>query len=209
MTRGQNTRMVLVAHIFGTLLPLDDVLETAREHGLLVVEDCAQAFASRDRYTGDSRADVSMFSFGTIKTATSFGGALLRVKDTAVLEEMKRRERRYPARTNVFFFKRLVKYGFLHGLSTPAIYGLFMHACRAVGGIVICSGRSSIGCGCLMIHCFRTASADHDKVITSAIRGFSGGELVSLIQYRPSMALLGLLLRRLTVDTEAYVTLRK
>lgn len=44
---------------------------------------------------------------------------------------------RYPSRTNVFFFKRLVKYGFLHGLSTPAIYGLFLHACRAVGGAFI------------------------------------------------------------------------
>jgi hypothetical protein len=53
------------------------------------------------------------------------------------------------------------------------------------------------------------SAANHDKVITSAIRGFSGGELVSLIQYRPSMALLGLLHRRLTVDTQDYVALRK
>lgn len=90
----QNTRMVLVAHIFGTLLPLDDVLEVARANNLLVVEDCAQAFAGRTHYTGDARTDVSMFSFGTIKTATSFGGALLRVNDAAVLDEMKRRERR-------------------------------------------------------------------------------------------------------------------
>lgn len=86
------------------------------------------------QYTGERRADVSMFSFGTIKVATSFGGALLRVKNRAILEEMQRREKRYPAQTNVFFFKRLLKYGFFHGVTTPAVYGLFLHACKAVGG---------------------------------------------------------------------------
>ncbi|ETN21378.1 hypothetical protein, variant 25 [Phytophthora nicotianae INRA-310] len=179
----EKTRMLLVAHVFGSRFPLDEALEVARSNDLLVVEDCAQAFMGM-QYTGENRADVSMFSFGTIKTATSFGGAIIHVKNSAVLEEMRRREKRYPCRTNLFFFKRLVKYGMLHGISTPAIYGLFLHACRAVG-------------------------ADHDKVITSAIRGFSGGELVSLIQYRPSMALLGLMHRRLICMDEQYVLQRK
>ncbi|KAG7394247.1 hypothetical protein PHYBOEH_005446 [Phytophthora boehmeriae] len=177
------TKMMLIAHIFGSRFPLDEVLEVAHSNNLLVVEDCAQAFMGL-HYTGESRADVSMFSFGTIKTATSFGGAIIHVNDPVVLGEMRRREKRYPCRTNLFFFKRLMKYGVLHGISTPAIYGLFLHACRAVG-------------------------ANHDKVITSAIRGFSGGELVSLIQYRPSMALLGLMHRRLTYIDDQYVLLRK
>ncbi|CAH0486102.1 unnamed protein product [Peronospora farinosa] len=177
------TKMIVIAHIFGSRCPLDEELEVARNHNLLVVEDCAQAFMGM-QYTGENRADVSMFSFGTIKTATSFGGAVIHVKNPVVLEEMRRRERRYPCHTNVSFFKKLMKYGVLHGISTPALYGLFIHACRAVG-------------------------ADHDKVITSAIRGFSGGELVSLIQYRPSMALLGLMHHRLTCIDEQYIRLRK
>uniref|UniRef100_M4B518 Uncharacterized protein n=1 Tax=Hyaloperonospora arabidopsidis (strain Emoy2) TaxID=559515 RepID=M4B518_HYAAE len=179
----KNTKMLLVAHIFGTRFPLDTVLEVARSHSLVVVEDCAQAFVG-SQYTGDDRADVSMFSFGTIKTATSFGGAIIRVKNPVVLNEMRRRERRYPCHTNLFFFKKLVKYGVLHGISTPALYGLFLHACRAAG-------------------------ADHDKIITSAVRGFSGGELMTLIQYRPPMALLGLMHRRLICMDDEYVLLRK
>lgn len=136
------------------------------------------------QYTGDHEADVSMFSFGTIKTATAFGGSLIRVKDMDILNEMKRRQTRYPSRTTAFFLKRLIKYGFLHGLSTPALYGLLMHTCRMVG-------------------------ANHDEIITSAIRGFSGGDLVSLIRHRPSMPLLKLLYRRLTVPDSSYVLLRK
>lgn len=56
-------------------------------------QDCAQSFAGM-AYTGHQDADVSMFSFGTIKTATSFGGAILRVRDSDLLTEMKRREKR-------------------------------------------------------------------------------------------------------------------
>lgn len=52
-------------------------------------------------------------------------------------------------------------------------------------------------------------TANHDQVITSAIRGFSGGELVSLIQFRPSMALLGLLYHRLSTVDDPYIGLRK
>ena len=85
--------MIVVAHIFGSRSPLDEVLEVARNHDLLVVEDCAQAFMGM-QYMGEHRADVSMFSFGTIKTATSFGGAIVHVKNPVVLEEMRRRERR-------------------------------------------------------------------------------------------------------------------
>lgn len=51
--------------------------------------------------------------------------------------------------------------------------------------------------------------ANHDQVITSAIRGFSGGELVSLLQFRPSMALLGLLYHRLSTVDDPYINLRK
>jgi perosamine synthetase len=162
---------------------MDAVVALAEEHNLLVVEDCAQAFVGM-QFTGERGADVSMFSFGTIKTTTAFGGAVIRVKNEAIRDEMKRRESRYPARSTAFFLKRLLKYGAVHSLSTPAIYGIAIHTCRGLGG-------------------------DFDKVITAAIRGFSGGELVSLIRFRPSMPLLGLLHHRLTAVDDAYIELRR
>ena len=62
------TRAVLVAHLFGTRGSLDGVARVAREHGLLLWEDCAQTFDSPTP-CGDARADCSMLSFGPIKTA--------------------------------------------------------------------------------------------------------------------------------------------
>ena len=72
------TRVVLVAHLFGRRMDLGGVARFARERCLLLVEDCAQAFHGPERM-GDPTAEVSMYSFGTLKTSTALGGAVLRV----------------------------------------------------------------------------------------------------------------------------------
>ncbi|MFQ5567332.1 MAG: DegT/DnrJ/EryC1/StrS family aminotransferase, partial [Paracoccaceae bacterium] len=66
------SKVLVVAHLFGARLDLDPVFELAREHGMLIAEDCAQAFNGRD-YPGHPKADVAMFSFGPLKTATALG----------------------------------------------------------------------------------------------------------------------------------------
>ena len=101
---SSRTRVLVVAHIYGTVSPLDALAAIARRHGILLIEDCAEALfraapfsstaASPPRSTsratgtllvepgrwfrGSASADVSMFSFGSIKTATALGGATLR-----------------------------------------------------------------------------------------------------------------------------------
>ena len=56
-------------------MPLQPFAEKAQEHGLLLWEDCAQAFDGR--YAGHPEADAVMFSFGPIKTATALGGVIV------------------------------------------------------------------------------------------------------------------------------------
>src|SRR5580704_16409678 len=50
------TRAILVAHLFGTRQPLEAIAEFARDHELLLVEDCAQSFVGSG-YTGHPEAD--------------------------------------------------------------------------------------------------------------------------------------------------------
>jgi perosamine synthetase len=89
------TRVVLVAHLFGGRMDLGGIAEFARDRGLLLVEDCAQTFRGPKRM-GDGAADVSMYSFGTLKTSTALGGAVLRVRDREVLERMRGIQASYP-----------------------------------------------------------------------------------------------------------------
>lgn len=176
--------MILVAHIYGAFNPMDGVIAIARKHNLLVAEDCAQIYTSTRSYTGHPESDVAMFSFGTVKTATALGGGILRVNDERVLAEMRERESHYVSRTNGFFFKRAIKYGLLQSVTSPSNWGLFVRACHLFGH-------------------------DHDDVITAAVRGFLGGELMTLLRKRPSLGLLALLEHRLKTIDEPYLALRK
>jgi perosamine synthetase len=126
------SKVFVAAHLFGTRAKLDNVFRVAKAHGLLAVEDCAQAFNGRD-YPGDTRGDVTMFSFGPIKTATALGGALLRVKDAALLSRMRALQAEYPVQTDAKQRKRLVSAAGLKIVSSPPVLGLVYRYYKARG----------------------------------------------------------------------------
>ncbi|MEY2882165.1 MAG: hypothetical protein RLZZ15_4545 [Verrucomicrobiota bacterium] len=176
------TRAVLVAHLFGARLPLDPLLVWAHVRGLLVLEDCAQAFAA-DGFDGHAASDVRMFSFGTIKTATAFGGGILLVRDTPLLARLSARHARWPAQTNGLYARRLLKFGAFTLVQAPWSYGALFRAIRLCGG-------------------------NPDDVITALGRGFAGGDFFAKIRHRPSRALQAMLAWRLATYDAARVQAR-
>lgn len=129
---NQRCRAVLVAHLFGGRLDLAPVAERCRRHGLLLIEDCAQSFRGPGD-TGTPDADASLFSFGPIKTATAFGGGLVRVRDRAVLARMRRAQDRWPVQTRTAFAGRVVRFGLLVVVQHPVVYGLVARAAGRLG----------------------------------------------------------------------------
>jgi perosamine synthetase len=182
------TRLALVAHLFGTRVPLEplDALRRARaargEPSILVLEDCAQAHTGAD-FRGDPLADVSMFSFGPIKTATALAGGVLCVRDRAVLDTMRTSQAQWPVQSTWGYAKRLMKYGELKAISTAPVYAVFVRVCTLFG-------------------------VTQDKLIQSTIRGFKGGDFFEKIRHRPSAALLAVLRRRLERGSEKRVAER-
>lgn len=168
---GPRTVAILVAHLFGSRMPMEPLIRVARERGILVLEDCAQAFAG-DGYRGHPESDVSLFSFGPIKTATALGGALLRVRDPALRARMRALQADYPAQPRREWLAKLAKYSGLKLLSCRRPYALFVVACRLLG-------------------------ADHDAIIGASARSFAGTDFFAAIRRRPAAALLALLGRRL------------
>lgn len=128
----EKTRAVVVAHLFGGRVDLKPVARFARERRLLLIEDCAQAFAGT-RCLGHLEADVSMYSFGTLKTATALGGAILRVKNIRLLHRMRRIEARYPAKRRVGYAARLLSALLVLCVSEPRVYGRMLTACSGLG----------------------------------------------------------------------------
>ncbi|MDQ3862449.1 MAG: DegT/DnrJ/EryC1/StrS family aminotransferase [Actinomycetota bacterium] len=175
------TRVVLVAHLFGGRMGLKDVLRFAREHGLLLVEDCAQAFQGPEKM-GDPAADVSMYSFGTLKTSTALGGAVLRVRDPGVLDRMRGIQASYPSQGRGAYLKKLLKVLCLVAVSGPRPYGFLTGVCTWLG-------------------------YDLDALVGDVVRGFPSREpdvtFFRRLRQRPSAPLLAMLSRRLrTFDGE-------
>lgn len=125
------TKAVLVAHLFGGEIDLQPISNFTREYGLLLFEDCAQSF--RGPALKVTPADASMYSFGPLKTATALGGAVLRIKNTIVLEKTRYTEKKYPSQGRVEYAFRLLKYLALGLASRPIPYGSLVRVCRGFG----------------------------------------------------------------------------
>jgi perosamine synthetase len=169
------TRVLLVAHLFGGCMDLGFVAGFAREHGLILVEDCAQAFRGPE-WVGDPLADVSMYSFGALKTSTALGGAVLRVRDREVLGKMRQAQAGYPVQRRGLYMKKLLLALGLVVISRPRPYGLFVRSCAWLG-------------------------ADLDALVNGAARAFPPREperaFFRRLKQRPCAPLLAVLSRRL------------
>ena len=83
----RKTRAILVVHIYGHPVDMDTVLRLAREYGLYVVEDCAEAHGAL--YKGQkvgSLGDVGCFSFYANKIITTGEGGMLTTSATEIAE---------------------------------------------------------------------------------------------------------------------------
>jgi len=185
------TRAVMVAHLFGGRVDLGPIAALARRHGLLLlIEDCAQAFRGPDDL-GDPLADVSMFSFGPIKTASAGGGAIFRVGDPLIRERMLRAQEDWPVQRRIDYAARLLKLLCLILAGHPLPYGFIVRACGRLG-------------------------RDLDTLVNGATRAFTSSgdadrsrdELFSRLRRRPSAPLLALLARRLRTYDAARLSRR-
>ncbi len=159
-----------IVHLFGTRVPMGPVIELAKKRGILVIEDCAQAFTGPE-YRGHPETDVAMFSFGSIKTMTALGGALLRVKDAELLRKMRTIQRTYPSQTRKEFAGTVVTHVILKLFTLPLLFGLFYQGCKVFG-------------------------ADFEGVIAK-MRGLDEQDWLKEIQKQCSYPLLALLAHRL------------
>lgn len=82
------TRAVIPVHLYGQPASLDLIMEIAREHGLRVIEDCAQAHGAtyRGKRVG-SYGDMACFSFYPTKNLGALGdGGLVCTNDKKLTE---------------------------------------------------------------------------------------------------------------------------
>ena len=178
------TRVVVAAHLFGARMDMEPVFRSvAGREDIHVVEDCAQAFRGCDKYMGDFRSHISLFSFGSIKTASALGGAMARVRDKKTREALKIRLAAYPERGRAGFIWRIIKYGCVKAVTGPINYGMFVRFCRLF-------------------------KLDFDEIIIASVRNFKCDELLLHIRQQPPVPQLALLRRRLRQSRNGHLDKR-
>lgn len=183
------TRGVLIAHLFGNRIQhfaeiCKAVRRATRGGRITIFEDCAEAFVGL-QYTGCPQADVSMFSFGMIKTATAFGGGILTIRDPELLPQVKWIQGCYAKQSESAFLGKMLKCLLFKALTDSIyVYGLFLAILGWLG-------------------------VDHHAFIRKVSRSFSPETLMVNIHTQPSSLLLHLLLHRLRTFDPRSLEVRK
>lgn len=166
------TRALVLAQLLGARADLDELAAATRAAGLLLVEDRAECFDGLDRDLGPV-ADVALFSFGTIKTASCLGGGVLLVRHRALREAMRERhQQEWPVQSATAYAAKLVKGAAMLAIGHPRGYPLFVRLADRLTG-------------------------DYDRVVRTLSRGYADDQLLQLIRRRPSCALLAVMVCRL------------
>ena len=177
-----HTQAIVVAQLMGGLGDIEPIAKLAKKYGIILIEDCAQAYLG-NHYTGSELADVSMFSFGSIKTNTALGGAVFFVRSRNLKSKLRNNHLRWSTQSNLAFFKRILKYGFVKTISTWPVAWAIRNGFRQLG-------------------------SNHDAKAASMAKGFSGGDFFRKIRQQPSSALLGLMAKRISEFTPESIKTR-
>jgi perosamine synthetase len=178
----ERTRAVVIAQLFGARADLTALASLAAARGLLLVEDCAQCYDGADRRLGP--VDIAMYSFGTIKTATCLGGAVLLVRDPVLARMIRTRQDSYPTQPTSEYFWKLLKAAVLLMIGVPTVYQAFSRAIQALG-------------------------LDYDAAIRRISREFDDRDLLVRIRRRPCTALLAMMAFRFASYDPACVLARR
>ena len=73
-----NPKAVVVAHLYGTMAKMDEIMAICKEHNVPVIEDAAEALGStlNGQYAG-TFGDIGIYSFNGNKIITTSGGGML------------------------------------------------------------------------------------------------------------------------------------
>ena len=170
-TLSSRTRALVLAHLFGARRSIAKSASIAHRRGAIVIEDCAQAYAGPD-WHGDPSADVSLFSFGPVKTATSLGGAIAVVRNSQLYEKMLKLMNSDPIQSTWRYRKRILQYMSFRCMTHPFAYGVATRALEIMG-------------------------IDSTTVINRVSRNVPDKDLFAVIRQRPCRALIEMIARRL------------
>jgi perosamine synthetase len=128
---------------------------------------------------GSPTAEITVFSFGPIKTSTAFGGAVSIVRNEEILQRMREIQATYPVQPTSTYRSKIIKYTIgMIMLDIP----FFNRKSREIAPYF---------------------NFDYKKFVVGIMRGFPPTrDFLGKFRWRPCSAMLSFLLNRLTMFSE-------
>lgn len=108
-----HTVAIVIAHLYGKMCSIDDIISFAKERNIQVIEDCAECFGGFEKLS-HPETDLALFSFGVIKLHTSFGGSIAKIKDIDMYRKMLELHSTYRLQTRLAYMRKVLKYIILY-----------------------------------------------------------------------------------------------
>ena len=114
------TRVLVVQHTFGMPANMDEILSVARQHGLILVEDCAHSLGAefKGQKTG-TFGKAAFFSFSRDKVISSVYGGMAATNDDSVAEKLKNLQKYFGQPSMFWVFQQLLHPILLHFVILP------------------------------------------------------------------------------------------
>jgi dTDP-4-amino-4,6-dideoxygalactose transaminase len=176
----KDTAAILVAHLYGKRFDMAPIVAIGKKYKVPVIEDAAEGFSGWD-YLGHPEADLVLFSFGSMKVATAYGGGMAVVRDSLIHREMVDIHNKYSIHSTQEYFKKLLK-----------------------GTVVMMILNVNWFCGVVQ-GTSQAVGYDIWETVVSLLRGFSG-DLIPRLRQQPSTPMLSTLATRLdTFDRQLFL----
>lgn len=169
---SERTVCILIAYIYGKWFDCTPIIDLAKKHDIPVIEDCAEGFCGFDRL-GHPEAVLSLFSFGVIKYCTAFGGAIAKVRDAELYNQMLQLQETYPVQSRLQYLYKVCKYSVVY---------ILLNCPRFMKPGYYVLGKLGV---------------DHKKYVVNMLRGFPHG-LITKIRQQPSTPLLEMMYTRMS-----------
>jgi perosamine synthetase len=107
------TKAIVAVHTYGNVCEMDEICALGRSRGIAVIEDAAEAFASRHRgRLAGTIAPIGSFSFQATKTITTGEGGMVVTDDEPLAKSMRLYRSHGMDRSRAFYWHEVAGYNF-------------------------------------------------------------------------------------------------
>jgi perosamine synthetase len=87
----KRTKAIMPVHLYGEVCDMTEIMKIAKEHGLKVLEDCAQCYLGTHKgRIGGTIGDVGSWSFENSKHLTTGDGGIIACRDEALADQIRK-----------------------------------------------------------------------------------------------------------------------